>query len=181
MTQRKPAGASWESWIERQIQDAQERGEFDELSGHGQPLESVTGVHDEMWWLKAKLRDEDIEYLPPTIAIKAERANAIAAAMTDPTEAAARARIEDVNERIRNVNRYSAAGPPSSVVVIDTDVLIERWRAAHPVPEPSVGDEPGPEPTPRPRAWVRWWRLLRGKRPERATTPETSSAPQDRA
>lgn len=156
MTQRKPSGASWESWIERQIQDAQDSGAFDELTGHGQPLDSVSGVHDEMWWLKAKLRNEDVEYLPPTIAIKADRAKAIDAAMADPTEAAARSRIEEVNERIRNVNRYSAAGPPSSVVVIDTEVVIERWRAAQPLPAPDATIEPAPSSPPHQRRW--WWR-----------------------
>lgn len=161
MTEPKPSGVSWESWIERQIQDGRERGAFDELSGEGKPLDSVSGVHDEMWWVKAKLRDEDVEYLPPTIAIKADRAKAIDTAMNDTSEAAARSRIEEVNERIRNVNRYSAAGPPSSVVVIDTDAFLERWRAAHPSPEPGAEVEPDPEPIPQPGWWLRWWRLLR--------------------
>ncbi len=53
-----------------------------------------------MWWLKAKLRAEDIEYLPPTIAIRAERAAAIDAAMASPTETKARVIIEDVNARM---------------------------------------------------------------------------------
>jgi hypothetical protein len=30
---------NWENWIDRQIRDAQERGEFDNLAGKGQPLD----------------------------------------------------------------------------------------------------------------------------------------------
>jgi DnaJ family protein C protein 28 len=34
---RKP-GESWQGFVERQIQEAQARGEFDNLPGHGKPL-----------------------------------------------------------------------------------------------------------------------------------------------
>lgn len=159
MTERKPDGISWESWIERQIGNAQQSGAFDELTGHGRPIDGLGVVHDEMWWVKAKLRDEGIEYLPPTIAIRAERARAIDASMSDRSEQAVRDRIESVNERIRHVNRYSAAGPPSTAVVIDTDAIVDRWRAARP---PAVA--PVPEPVgaaTQPRRTGRWWRHLR--------------------
>lgn len=35
---RRRAGQSWESYIDEQIRAAQERGEFDQLTGSGQPL-----------------------------------------------------------------------------------------------------------------------------------------------
>ena len=38
MTQRKPLGTSWETWIERQIRVAQEEGAFNNLPGAGKPL-----------------------------------------------------------------------------------------------------------------------------------------------
>ena len=41
---RKPKGASWESWVDRQIRDGIERGEFDNLPGKGRPLEGI-GAH----------------------------------------------------------------------------------------------------------------------------------------
>ncbi|MFK7919050.1 MAG: DUF1992 domain-containing protein [Ilumatobacter sp.] len=170
MTQRKPQGSSWESWIERQIQDGHERGVFDELEGHGEPLTEVSGVHDEMWWVKAKLRDEDIEYLPPTIAIKADRARAIEAAMADPSAASALDKIEAINERIRDVNRYSAAGPPSSVVVIDVEVFMQRWRNMHPTPPPATPPVSTPATVAPPSRWKRFLnRLIRGGRVAKPT------------
>jgi DnaJ family protein C protein 28 len=37
---RKPKDLpNWESWIDQQIREAQERGEFDDLPGKGQPLD----------------------------------------------------------------------------------------------------------------------------------------------
>lgn len=34
----KPSGIRWESWIDALIREAQERGDFDNLRGHGNPL-----------------------------------------------------------------------------------------------------------------------------------------------
>ena len=36
---RIPNPGDWESWIDRQIREAQERGDFDNLPGKGQPLD----------------------------------------------------------------------------------------------------------------------------------------------
>ena len=38
MTERKPREISFTSWIDRQINEAQERGDFDNLPGAGKPL-----------------------------------------------------------------------------------------------------------------------------------------------
>ncbi|MBV9195450.1 MAG: DUF1992 domain-containing protein [Solirubrobacterales bacterium] len=56
MPERKPPGVRFETWIERQIRRAGERGEFDQLPGAGRPLPDLDRPHDEMWWVKQKLR-----------------------------------------------------------------------------------------------------------------------------
>ncbi|MFN3257808.1 MAG: DUF1992 domain-containing protein [Ilumatobacter sp.] len=129
MTERKPDNVSWESWVERQIQDGQRAGAFDALPGHGRPLDGLDSARDELWWVKAKLRDEQISALPPTIAIRAERADAIDAALRAGTDAEARQLLDAVNERIRYLNSHATAGPPSTVVTVDVDVIIERRHA----------------------------------------------------
>lgn len=167
MTERKPDNVSWESWIERQIQDGQRDGAFEHLRGHGRPIDSLGTVHDDLWWVKSKLRDEDVNFLPPTIAIRADRADAIDAAMDAATEADVRTIIGEINARIRYVNSHATAGPPSTVVVIDTDVIVARWREAQPVdPESELDTEPRPASesvVPR-RSWWMWWRRRRAKR-----------------
>ena len=67
MTERKPFGVSWETWIDRQIREGMERGEFDGLPGHGKPIQDVDRPHDELWWVRDKLRREGVSYLPPTL------------------------------------------------------------------------------------------------------------------
>ena len=163
MTERKPIDASWESWIERQIVDGQRHGAFDGLDGHGRPIDDIGVVRDEMWWVKSKLRDEEINYLPPTIAIRAERDAAVDAAMAAPTEEQARAVLEQLNQQIRYVNSHATAGPPSSVMTVDVETMIERWQAGRVSPEVARVDEPAPETPPAPRR--RWWHRVR-RRPQ---------------
>ena len=140
MTEHKPTGVSWESWAERQIAEGRRAGLFDGLDGEGKPIEGLDEPHDEEWWVKAKLRREQIDYLPPTIAIRGERDAAIAAALEAADEAAARLIIERLNDRIRYVNSHTVSGPPSTVWVVDLDSILERWRAVH--PEPLTSAEP---------------------------------------
>lgn len=172
MTQRKPNDVSWESWTERLIQNGHQDGAFDDLDGHGRPIDGLGDVHDDMWWVKAKLRDEDLNYLPPTIAIRAERQEAIDAALSAQTEGEAREIIEHVNTHIRYINSHATAGPPSSVMAIEIGAFIERWRSVQPPPTPSQPASPplphrsDGHPTPdaashRPHQWWRRWRSWR--------------------
>jgi len=42
VTERKPPGVSWESWLEEQIRRAREDGAFDNLVGAGKPSKAAT-------------------------------------------------------------------------------------------------------------------------------------------
>ncbi|MEO6090084.1 MAG: DUF1992 domain-containing protein, partial [Umezawaea sp.] len=68
MTERKPTDVNFESWIDRQIREAAERGEFDNLPGAGKPLPGLQGPVEEQWWLKGYLRREGLpsDVLLPT-------------------------------------------------------------------------------------------------------------------
>ena len=120
-------------WIEEQIRAGMERGEFEELSGRGKPLDGIEpGVEvqrDEDWWLKAKLRQERLSYLPPTLAIRKELEEALEAVAVASREDVARRIVDDINERIRDVNRRGAEGPPSTVMPVDADAVLAKWRA----------------------------------------------------
>lgn len=131
MTERKPHGMSWESWIDRQIRDGMERGEFDDLPGHGKPLPGAGQHQDELWWVREKLRREEISYLPPTLALRkeVEDARERIAAATDEREV--RGIVAAINERIRDVNAHVTTGPPTTLMPLDVDETVERWRAAH--------------------------------------------------
>jgi hypothetical protein len=130
MTARKPPGVSWESWTDRQIREGIERGEFDDLPGAGQPIPGLDGTRDEMWWVKEKLRREDVSALPPALALRKELDDAKVAIAAAPSEAKVRAIVEEINERIRHLNRYGASGPPSNLMPLDVDDTVARWRAS---------------------------------------------------
>ena len=130
MTERKPPGVSWETWIDRQIREGMERGEFDDLPGHGQPIPDVDRPHDELWWVRNKLQREGVSYLPPTLALRKDVEDAQDAIAAAGTEAEVRALVAEVNERIRAVNRQATSGPPSTLVPLDVERAVEQWRSA---------------------------------------------------
>ena len=72
MTDRKPPGVAWQSWVDRQIHDAEQRGDFDNLPGKGKPLADVDAPLDDLWWVKRKLKEEGLSFLPPALAIRRE-------------------------------------------------------------------------------------------------------------
>jgi hypothetical protein len=131
MTNRKPSGLRWESWIDRQIREATERGEFTDLPGAGKPIPDLDKPHDEMWWVKRKLRDEGLSYLPPSLALRKEASEARRAALRAPSEADARRIIEDINETIREANRTGIRGPSVMLVPFDVKRILHDWRTAH--------------------------------------------------
>jgi hypothetical protein len=129
---RKPPGLSWESWVDQQIREGIERGDFHDLPGKGKPLDGLSEFRDDDWWLKAKLRRERLSYLPPTLRIRKELEEARAAIAAASREEVVRAIVADINERIRDVNRRGAEGPPSTVMPLDVESVVARWRASHP-------------------------------------------------
>ena len=129
MTERKPPGVSWESWIDRQIREGMERGEFDALPGHGRPLRDVDRPRDEMWWVKDKLRREKATFLPPTLAVRKEVEDARASIAASASEAEVRRIVADINARIVEVNSRAVAGPPSTLAPLDPERTVELWRA----------------------------------------------------
>lgn len=120
-------GMRFESWIDRQIREAMERGEFDNLPGAGQPLELDLS---EDWWIRAKMKRENLEaVLPGPLALRKEVAG-IADALADArTEAEARQRCEDLNDRVRDYYRRPDTNPRIVVRLVDVEAELARWRA----------------------------------------------------
>lgn len=131
MTERKPPGVTWETWIERQVRRGMEDGAFDDLPGHGKPLPGLDRPRDELWWVRDKLRREGISYLPPTLALRKDVEDARDAIEAATTEAEVRQILTEINERIRSANRLATSGPPSNLMPLDEEAALERWRAAH--------------------------------------------------
>ena len=156
MTRRKPKDVGWESWVEGEIRVAMERGDFDDLPGKGRPIAGLDGTPDEMWWVREKLRREEVSFLPPTLEVRREldEARRTIASMSD--ESRVREVLAKVNERIRYVNSHVVEGPPSTLMPLDLDDEIARWRETRPPAAPEdaqvVREEAAPSAV---RRWSR--------------------------
>ena len=129
MTERKPPGVSFETWIDRQIRDAAERGEFDNLPGAGKPLAGLNGRHDPDWWIRRKIESEQLTGLgPPALTLRSEDA-----ALDDRLdgmhrEQDVRAAIDDFNLRVKEARRQLLGGPPVITQLRDPDHEVRAWR-----------------------------------------------------
>ncbi|WP_030678805.1 DUF1992 domain-containing protein [Streptomyces sp. NRRL B-1347] len=132
MTERKPPGVSFESWIDRQIREAEERGDFAALPGRGRPLpDDANAAYDELWWVKRKLAREGLSVLSPTLALRKEAEDVIAAAADAPSERVARRLVTELNEKIREALRRPPPGPPLGLRPYDVDEVARAWREQH--------------------------------------------------
>lgn len=128
MASRKPTGPQWESWIDRQIRESQERGEFDDLQGAGRPLADLDQPHDALWWVRRKLKEERLAHLPPTLQIRKDLEVARGEIARARTERQVREIITEINGRIRHVNRTAVDGPPSTTMPLDEERTVREWR-----------------------------------------------------
>ncbi|HTF59577.1 MAG TPA: DUF1992 domain-containing protein, partial [Actinomycetes bacterium] len=66
--------------------------------------------------------------LPPTIALRKEAEDALAAAYEAGSEAEARRILADINRKITEGNRKAAEGPPLNLTPFDTERVLRTWR-----------------------------------------------------
>ncbi|MER5181346.1 DUF1992 domain-containing protein [Streptomyces sp. NPDC002896] len=129
MTERKPPGVSFESWIDKQIREAEERGDFARLEGAGKPLpRDMENTYDELWWIKRKMAREGLSHLPPTLALRKEAEDARAAAAAAPSERVVRQIIADINDKISEALRRPPPGPPLGLTPFDVEAVVSEWH-----------------------------------------------------
>jgi hypothetical protein len=134
MTERKPAGTSWETWIEAQIRVAREQGAFDNLPGAGKPLPNIGGEYDPDWWVKQLVRREQVSILPPSLELLRKVEKELAAIDKLRDEAAVRDRVTALNAEIAKVNATVMEGPPTRLSPLDVDKVVARWRQTRSAP-----------------------------------------------
>src|SRR5215470_4088599 len=128
MTQRKPSGTSFETWIDEQIRIATEAGAFDNLPGTGKPLPNLDQAYDPLWWVKQLVQREQVSMLPPSLELlrKVEKELATIEKLDD--EATVRHRVAVLNVEIAKVNATVVEGPPTRLGTLDVDQIVARWR-----------------------------------------------------
>jgi hypothetical protein len=154
-----------ESWVDRQIREARERGEFDNLPGAGKPLGDLGDPNDPDWWVRNYIKREKLDIsgaLPTPLALRKEAASFPESLADVRSEDQVREILEDFNHRVKIDRLRPAVGnlPPLLARTVDVDEVVEQWRelrsAVAPPPPPPVADEPPSTPA------RGWWRRLFG-------------------
>jgi hypothetical protein len=122
----------YESWVERQIREAIERGEFDNLPGQGKPIKGLSGRGDENWWLNAYLEREQLPLpLPTALALRKEVMGLQETLGDVADEEAVRDIVRDLNHRIAESHRIRVDGPPIVIGLVNVDQAVAEWRWRH--------------------------------------------------
>ena len=162
MTERKPPEISFASWIDQRINEAAERGAFDNLPGAGKPLPRRGDADDGQAWLRDYLRREGVsadELLPTPLRLRKEIERLTGTVQDLHSEQEVREAVAGLNQRILQWRRIPE-GPPVYLPLVKEETMIARWRDAQPRPSSPV---PAAAVTTSPRR--RWrHRLVRRRR-----------------
>ena len=123
-----------ETFIDKLIREAQERGEFDNLPGAGKPIPDLDKPHDELWWVKKLLEREELSLAPSTLQLRKRVEETVERIRRAASEADVRRLVAELNAEIAKANARAATGPPTDIAPLDPEETVRRWRA---IPRPS--------------------------------------------
>jgi hypothetical protein len=122
---------NWNGLAEQRIQEAQADGQFENLPGFGKPIPGIDEPHDDLWWVKEKLKREQISSLPPALAIRLDVQKTLEQLAGLSSEPEVRREVATLNERIRKASFGPLWGPPVDVLPLDVEAAVECWRAGN--------------------------------------------------
>jgi Domain of unknown function (DUF1992) len=120
----------YESVVDKQIREAQERGAFDNLPGAGKPLPGLD-EDDELWWVRRYVEREGLSrelLLPSSIQLRKEIDRLPDTLRGLRTEQEVRDAVREVNLRVVEYLR-APSGPRVRVGPVDAEDAVRRWRA----------------------------------------------------
>ena len=141
-------------WVDLQVQEAIQRGEFDNLPGAGRPIKNLDRDHDPDWWVKQLVEREQIVLLPRSVQLRKDDAELDDLLDTQTTEDGARRIIEEFNERVIAARYGAPEGPPLITMPRDVEATLEAWRERRAVRVEAAQKVRGEQQ--RRRRW--WWR-----------------------
>jgi hypothetical protein len=117
-----------QTWVDLQVRQAMERGDFDNLPGAGKPIEGLGEQHDPDWWLKQLVERERITVLPPSVALRKEDAELDETLDKLFSEREVREHVADFNSRVIRARYSLSPGPPLVTMPRDVDATVTAWR-----------------------------------------------------
>jgi hypothetical protein len=153
--------AQLQTWVDLQVRQAMERGDFDDLPGAGKPIADLGETHDPNWWLKKLVEREHIAVLPPSVALRKEDAELDDTLDKLNVEAEVRRHVTDFNERVIAARYRLPEGPPLVTMPRDVDDSVVAWRdrrTARLAEQRRKAREARAAQPPEPERRRRWWR-----------------------
>ena len=143
-----------QTWVDLQVRQAMERGDFDDLPGAGKPIPDLGDSHDPDWWIKKMVERERIAVLPPSLQLRKDDAELDDRLDGIHVEKDVRREIEEFNKRVIAARYGNPVGPPLVTMPRDVEETVAGWRARR-----AARRAAAPRPSPAavaPRR--RWWR-----------------------
>ena len=148
------------TWVDLQIRQAMERGEFDNLPGAGKPLD-LGDQHDPDWWLKRLIQREHIAVLPASLQLRADDAALDGRLDELVRDDDVRREVDEFNRRVLRARYLPAEGPPLITQPRDADEAVAAWSARREERRRAHAATAREAAVPVRRSW--WRRLLRGR------------------
>ncbi len=129
VTERKKPGVTFESWVDKQIREAQDAGAFEGLDGTGKPI-PMGDPDDELWWVRGYLRRENLPVdalLPTALALRKEIERLPSTLIGLRREESVRDVLDELNARIVDWIRFPTP-PIVPLGPVDVETWVSRWR-----------------------------------------------------
>ncbi|KRA38718.1 MULTISPECIES: J-domain-containing protein [unclassified Nocardioides] len=146
-----------QTWVDLQVRQAMERGDFDNLPGAGKPIEGLGETYDPEWWIKRLVEREHITVLPPALQLRKDDAGLDDHLDTLGSEKEARTFVEEFNARVLRARYTPVDGPPLITMPRDVDATLAAWHERRAARRRTTPAAVAPEHAPR----ARWWRRPR--------------------
>jgi hypothetical protein len=145
------------TWVDLQIRQAMERGEFSDLPGHGKPIQGLGAEHDPDWWIKQLAEREKIAVLPPSLQLRKDDAELDDLLDRLNVEAEVRREVEEFNQRVIAARYRLPEGPPLITMPRDVDEAVAAWGARREARRARQAEllRAQQPPPPRRRRWLR--------------------------
>ena len=134
------------TWVDLQVRQAMDRGDFDELPGLGKPM--LPDTDDPDWWVKHLVERENVTgVLPPALQLRKDDADLDGALDRLYTEKQVREAVQEFNDAVRRARSTRWAAH----VITDPRDVEDRGRPLALAPR-DAGPDPAPTRASRPRS-----------------------------
>ena len=155
------------SWVDLQVRQAIDRGDFRDLPGYGKPLQ-LSDQHDPDWWVRRLVEREQVVVVPPSVLLRREDAELDGRLDALATEAEVRREVAEFNDRVRWALYRPPEGPPVVTGRRDPDREVVRWRERRRQQVEAARERAVQQGRARPASRRGWWGRLARRRPSRS-------------